>query len=475
MQSYPLNTHGYAGVYKWVDGAGHPFWHTVYIGLGVVPNRYGIAYNDSDAVAYVRSVDAAAPYVGSEYESILRNRVLHLITHDPGFVLRAEKRKVGEVLAAGLDRFWPLLMMLPFAIAVGIGRGRRRRYASVLLPVAVIAILPPLIAVPTFDYEQPWLGLLATTGVLCGCWLMRYAGAWVAAPNGVLRRHPSAGALLETGARWDRRRVAIGGAIARRFHAAMEPVTRASKRLRWAARRTASAVAAFGPLLSDIGIRRWLMTVVRSRAFYVVVAVVAAGFTARAYLQNWQAKVAAVSAQRHPESPTLPFDAVLGSPLHEWRLARLPVGWTTEPGTHVLRGTVLTVLTTTANNAYQLASPVLSLPPGRYTAAIRGQLRSGGLALGVLDVAADKWLRVTIYQGGTQPSRVTMINDFTISTAKQVRIILSNKSISGLPSEWLLTQALITSQTAGTGAAPVPSPLTLPATGTANSGIQPDK
>ena len=119
MQGYPLHTNGEAGVTSWSDPSGHPFWHTVYIGLGVVPNRYGITYSDSVAAAYVRSVDPSAPYVGPRYEAILRSRVLHLLTSDPGFILRAERQKLGDILADGLRMFWPLLVLVPFALMIG--------------------------------------------------------------------------------------------------------------------------------------------------------------------------------------------------------------------------------------------------------------------------------------------------------------------------------------------------------------------
>jgi hypothetical protein len=63
MGSRPIADHGVAGVTKWSDPTGHPFWHTVYIGLGVIPNRYGIAYDDSVAIAYVHKIDPSAQYL----------------------------------------------------------------------------------------------------------------------------------------------------------------------------------------------------------------------------------------------------------------------------------------------------------------------------------------------------------------------------------------------------------------------------
>jgi hypothetical protein len=463
MHSYPLTTNGYAGLTKWSDGGGHPFWHTVYIGLGVVHNRYGITYNDSVAAAYVRSVDAAAPFVSPEYESILRKRVLHLVISDPGFVLRAEKRKVGDVLADGLQRFWPLLLVSPLAVLMGVGRGRRRRYAAVLLPVAAIAILPPLIAVPDLDYEFPWLGLLATTSVLSVCWLLRWMGAWAADSSSALLEHPSGEPLRAAVAGFKRGSAAATAMIERTEAAVCSQLVAASRFLWRTARATVACGAALGAILRAPAYQRRLLTLVRSRSFCAVVAVGIVGFAARTYLDNWQANVKSASTLSTPGAGALPFDAALPTRVSEWRLSALPAGWTTEPGTRLQTGTMLRVSTTTRNNSYQLQSPVVLLPPGTYVAAIRGELRSGGMTLGVLDVRADKWIQVAPYQSSAPATRATMTDDFHLTKREKVQIILSDLSTSGTPSEWLLNEALIARQKRTPFSIPLRLPPPLPA------------
>ncbi|HEY5038638.1 MAG TPA: hypothetical protein VIJ93_06150, partial [bacterium] len=50
----------------------HPFWHSAYIGLGYLPNSYGIEYIDSVAAQKVASVDPKIGYCTVEYDQVLR-------------------------------------------------------------------------------------------------------------------------------------------------------------------------------------------------------------------------------------------------------------------------------------------------------------------------------------------------------------------------------------------------------------------
>jgi O-Antigen ligase len=463
MQAYPLTTNGYAGVTKWSDSSGHPFWHTVYIGLGVVRNPYGISYSDQVAAAYVRSVDPLAPFVSSKYESILEKRVLHLVVSNPGFILRAEKRKAGEVLADGLSRFWPLLLIVPLALLMGLGRMRRKRYSAVFVPAAVVAVLPPLVAIPRPDYEMPWLGLLAATGVLSGCWLVGAVGVGAA---GLIResgRQQLIAPWSRAVARWNGLLTAIAVAVRRRYRAILLPVAivaaGVSDRLRATAGRIWSWIWACGQFVTYLAGQ--LIAVARSSRVYVAVAVVVAGLFVRGYLESWQKKVTEVATP--VATGTLAFDARFPPPVRSWKLGTNKAGWTIDQGVTARPGTALSVVTSGTDNAYQLMSPVVALKPGTYVAAVRGEVQSGGMAVGVLDAKADKWIQVESFYSGKPPSRATMPDEFRITTTKRIQIILSDESISG-PSIWKLSQVLIAPPVrAGTPSAqPLPS-LTLPA------------
>ncbi|MBD0320917.1 MAG: hypothetical protein ICV87_11325, partial [Gemmatimonadetes bacterium] len=54
---------------------GDALWHPMYLGLGYLPNRYGITYSDMAAVNRVRTVDPSAPYLSPRYTDILRRAV----------------------------------------------------------------------------------------------------------------------------------------------------------------------------------------------------------------------------------------------------------------------------------------------------------------------------------------------------------------------------------------------------------------
>lgn len=125
----------------------HMFWHSIYIGLGVVPNKYGIIYRDSSATNYVYRTDPTVHYQSARYETLVRQRVLELARQDPAFVARQFVLKAA-VLAL------PFLILLPLA--------RRRRLVwrhakarELLLAsggLALAGLLPGFLVVPVLNY-----------------------------------------------------------------------------------------------------------------------------------------------------------------------------------------------------------------------------------------------------------------------------------------------------------------------------------
>jgi hypothetical protein len=352
--------------------------------------------------------------------------------------------------------------MIPLALLVGAGRGRRRRYAAVFVPVALIAALPPLVAVPILDYEMPWLGLLATIGILCSGWILARAAASGAVVQDLLRQHPLADPLLVILARW---RVRLSAALTRSRQIALRPVTFVAAVVAHALASSGQAawslIRPFGPILTDWSIQQRLFMALRSRRLYVALAVVLVGFLARGYLEHWQANIVAASSPLNRAA--LPFNASLPAPLVDWRLASLPSGWRADTTTRATAGNRLRVLTTSGNNAYQLESAVVSLPPGRYVAAVRGEIRSGGLQLGVLDVHANKWIQIANYANKLPPGPATMTTYFDVTSPRPVQVILSNYSPVGHSSTWLLNEAFISSRTGRSPGVALPFNTPLPA------------
>ncbi len=76
----------------------HPLWHSVYIGLGYLPNSYGIQYNDSVAAQKVTSVDPKIVYCSSEYDEVLKQATLEIVRKDPFFILKTVVMKTLALL-----------------------------------------------------------------------------------------------------------------------------------------------------------------------------------------------------------------------------------------------------------------------------------------------------------------------------------------------------------------------------------------
>ncbi len=73
--------------------AGHPFWHSVYIGLGYRQNKHGITYLDECAIQKVAELNEDADFLSEEYERTLRNEVFSLVRRDPGFIFTTIYKK----------------------------------------------------------------------------------------------------------------------------------------------------------------------------------------------------------------------------------------------------------------------------------------------------------------------------------------------------------------------------------------------
>ena len=141
----------------------HPLWHTVYIGLGYEPNRYGIHYEDPYAAAAAQEEHPGVRYLSPAYASALRQEVLALVKHDPGFVVKAELQKAVVELYHVAHYILLLVLLLPAAL-VARGPARLRRWELALfLPAVVYGALPAIAAAPFRSYE---LGLLAPLGAL---------------------------------------------------------------------------------------------------------------------------------------------------------------------------------------------------------------------------------------------------------------------------------------------------------------------
>jgi hypothetical protein len=213
----------------------HPTWHNAYIGLGYLPNKYGITWNDQVSVDAVKRVDPHAGYLTSRYEHILRHLYFKLLRRDPSFVLGTLWTKFGVCLDSALRRFgWLLPFLLAISGLVGLRRRRMRWFLLLSIPAFVLTILPPIITIPDTKYAEGWLSTVGLFKVLFTTWvlaslpdLVRWAGG---------RPRPSLAALGVT-----RRDLAVTiGIIASLTMLAVPAITHSRSELRQANDRAAA-------------------------------------------------------------------------------------------------------------------------------------------------------------------------------------------------------------------------------------------
>lgn len=149
----------------------HPIWHNIYIGLGYIPNPYGITWSDTVAADAVYRVDPHAGYLSPTYGTILRQLVLHIVISNPAFIVRELAVKMFALIEAVFNNFPTVFVLLPGMLLVGAERRLMRTFSLLLAPGLLVGAIPPLLTVPFPSYETGWLaasGLLWMFG--CG-WL----------------------------------------------------------------------------------------------------------------------------------------------------------------------------------------------------------------------------------------------------------------------------------------------------------------
>jgi hypothetical protein len=85
----------------------HLLWHTIYIGLGFIPNSVVPEYKDAVAVEKVRSIDPRVPFGSDEYEIILKHEVWNLAKRRPMLLLENLAAKVGVLVLSAWILLFP--------------------------------------------------------------------------------------------------------------------------------------------------------------------------------------------------------------------------------------------------------------------------------------------------------------------------------------------------------------------------------
>jgi hypothetical protein len=174
-------------------GTRHPFWHTAYVGLGYLPNRWDIRFQDQVGYRDVLRVDPNARFQGPSYVRILRKRYFRIIRDDPGFAVRDYGAKLLVALRPAAPALLAMAILCPWLLLVDARRARWRRDAVFILIAAVVGLASPMLATPFSVYLMGWLAAVLLSAILaCAAvvadWPAAVAYARTLRPRGPLPR-----------------------------------------------------------------------------------------------------------------------------------------------------------------------------------------------------------------------------------------------------------------------------------------------
>jgi hypothetical protein len=170
----------------------HPKWHSIYIGLGYLPNDLGIRYRDDIAISKVHELDPDSGYLTPRYEAALRGEVARIAREHPGFVART----VGAKLWA-MGRH--LLLFANIGLLAAAWRPRRRSIEIGFWVALAFSALSGVLVMPYAKYVLGFIALAALYGVAGVGQLTAADVRELALRAGVLMRR--AGEAIERGAR----------------------------------------------------------------------------------------------------------------------------------------------------------------------------------------------------------------------------------------------------------------------------------
>lgn len=136
----------------------HGISHNLFIGLGVVPNKWGIEYEDLVGYEFAKKVDPSVIYVSNQHFKILRDLYFQYLKEDPLEVLRIYYEKAKIIL-----KYPPMLisaLLFPVFLLIGLSKVplTRRKELPIFLVSTVgvlFFILQGLLAHPGRYYIGP--------------------------------------------------------------------------------------------------------------------------------------------------------------------------------------------------------------------------------------------------------------------------------------------------------------------------------
>ncbi|MEK7580865.1 MAG: hypothetical protein AAB512_01155 [Patescibacteria group bacterium] len=158
--------------FKYFDGQSsdmithHGIWHNAFMGLGYIPNSYGIQWDDNNPIKFVHQVNPNVGYMTNEYYSILRGLYFKYSFESPnlwfGNILaktRAIDKLTGEFIVNSPGKFLPPMLRNYFFYISLFGifiLSRKDKIATAIFWLILVAILissiPGFIGAPSFLY-----------------------------------------------------------------------------------------------------------------------------------------------------------------------------------------------------------------------------------------------------------------------------------------------------------------------------------
>lgn len=123
----------------------HVFWHSVYVGLGWIPNSEVPIFLDEVGFAKARSIDPQATLTSDRYERIIRAEVFRIVQHKPWIVA------VNVLVKLALILLMAGALLLPAAKSFG-RRPWELWFDGAFLVAIIIGLAPGILVVPQWRY-----------------------------------------------------------------------------------------------------------------------------------------------------------------------------------------------------------------------------------------------------------------------------------------------------------------------------------
>ena len=130
----------------------HPLWHTLYIGLGFIPNSEVPEYRDGVAGDKVRSIDPTVAYTSAKYQAILRSELWSIVKRRPMLVIGILTAKAVIVILLAS------ILLYPARRLIFVERSALWLDAAFVLTIGMSA-MNGIVAVPRASYLLTFLCL----------------------------------------------------------------------------------------------------------------------------------------------------------------------------------------------------------------------------------------------------------------------------------------------------------------------------